>query len=354
MDFGIVFPSYPEAWKDALLAEQHGFSHAWFEDSQMIYGDVYVSMALAAEHTSRIKLGTLVSIPSNRIAPVTAHSIATINQLAPGRVILTLGTGFTGRNTMGLPPVPVKTLREHTQQIRALLRGEEVLFREGSRERAIRFMHPNHGFINLKDPIPLYLAANGPRAMAATAELADGWVTSRRPPADIAAGIETLRGIARANGRDLGDFPAICLTTACVLRPGESVTSERVLDRVGPVATVRLHGMWEQGVTPEQAPEYLRDNYRDYLARITALPTPADRRYLNVHEGHLIFIQPEERRYLNEGLIRNAALTGTAGEVIAQAKAYEAAGLTHIALQVTGDPREFIEEIGRELIARYR
>ena len=56
MDFGIAFPSYLNAWKDAALAEDNGFTHAWFYDSQMIYSDVYVCMALAAEHTRRIKL----------------------------------------------------------------------------------------------------------------------------------------------------------------------------------------------------------------------------------------------------------------------------------------------------------
>ena len=178
MDYGIAFPSYIDAWRDAAAAEAAGFSHAWFFDSQLIYSDVYATMALAAEHTSRIKLGTLVAIPSNRIPAVTASAIATINYLAPGRVILGLGTGYTGRNTMGLPAVPAAEFREYTQQVRGLLQGDEVLIREGTRERWIRLLHPDRGgFINIEDAIPIYLAANGPKALAATGELADGWVT---------------------------------------------------------------------------------------------------------------------------------------------------------------------------------
>ena len=50
-------------------------------------------------------MGTLVAIPSNRLAPVTAAAAASINKIAPGRVIVGLGTGYTGRNTMGLPVV---------------------------------------------------------------------------------------------------------------------------------------------------------------------------------------------------------------------------------------------------------
>jgi hypothetical protein len=105
MEFAITYPSRPDAWKDVVIAEDHGFANCWFYDSQMIYSDVYACMALAADHTKRIKLSTGVAIPSNRIEPVTAHSIATINLLAPGRVILGIGSGFTGRYTMGLPRV---------------------------------------------------------------------------------------------------------------------------------------------------------------------------------------------------------------------------------------------------------
>src|SRR5689334_18736796 len=116
MEFGIAFPSWIEAWRDCEVAEASGFTHAWFYDTQLLCSDVYATMALAAEHTKTLKLGTLVAIPSNRIAPVTASAIATINALAPGRVVLGLGTGFTGRNTMGLPPLPVKQLVEYVRQ----------------------------------------------------------------------------------------------------------------------------------------------------------------------------------------------------------------------------------------------
>ena len=96
MNFGVSFQSHIQnSWKHAVLAEQMGFTNAWFVDTQMLASDVYACMTLAAEHTSTIQLGTAVAIAGTRIAPVTAHSIATVNQLAPGRTILGLGTGHT-------------------------------------------------------------------------------------------------------------------------------------------------------------------------------------------------------------------------------------------------------------------
>ena len=117
MQLGIAFPSYINAWRDCEVAEANGFTHAWFYDTQLLCSDVYATMALAAEHTSTMKLGTLVAIPSNRIAPVTASAIATINAIAPGRVILGVGTGFTGRNTMGMPALPVRRMIEYVESL---------------------------------------------------------------------------------------------------------------------------------------------------------------------------------------------------------------------------------------------
>ena len=177
MHFGIGIPSWIDAWKEVVAAEAAGFTHAWFYDSQLIYSDVWATMALAAHHTSTIKLGTLVAIPSNRIAPVTAAAAASINKLAPGRVILGIGTGYTGRNTMGLPAYPIARYREYAQQLRGLLDGEDILYRDEvtGNERWIRLIHGHRDeFLNLDDQIPVYIAANGPRALEVVGQAGDG------------------------------------------------------------------------------------------------------------------------------------------------------------------------------------
>ena len=83
MDLGIVLTPAVDSWRTVARAEELGFSHAWFYDSQLLYADVFVSMALAAEHTERIQLGTGVLIPSNRIAPVTANAFASLGSSPP-------------------------------------------------------------------------------------------------------------------------------------------------------------------------------------------------------------------------------------------------------------------------------
>ena len=91
MEFSVTVATNIGDWQLIKFAEDLGYDRAWVPDSQMIWSDCYATLAVAAQNTSRIKLGTGVAIPGTRIAPVTAHSIASINRLAPGRVFSALG-----------------------------------------------------------------------------------------------------------------------------------------------------------------------------------------------------------------------------------------------------------------------
>ena len=113
MEFGLGLLGYQGCWNDAAFAETHGFTSAGFVDSPLLAGDPFVALALAAQATSSIRIGTFVAVPSNRITATTASGIATVNRLAPGRTFLALGSGYTSRNTFGLPAVPAATLGEY-------------------------------------------------------------------------------------------------------------------------------------------------------------------------------------------------------------------------------------------------
>ena len=105
MDFGIALPTAADSWKVTKEAEELGFTHAWFYDTQMLSADCFVAMGAAAVNTRRIRLGTGVLVPSNRIAPVAANALATLNQLAPGRIDFGVGTGFSSS-----PPMVIEAI----------------------------------------------------------------------------------------------------------------------------------------------------------------------------------------------------------------------------------------------------
>src|ERR1700742_866044 len=142
MDFGIGIATSSDSWKLAQRAEELGFTHAWFFDTQMITADCFVAMGAAALKTTRIRLGTGVLIPSNRIAAVTANAFASLNKLAPGRIDFGISTGFTGRRTMGLGAVKLSDMEDYIRVVQALWHRETVeADLEGAR-RPIRFLNP--------------------------------------------------------------------------------------------------------------------------------------------------------------------------------------------------------------------
>src|ERR1700720_4550106 len=169
MDFGIGIASASHSWKAAQRAEELGFAHAWFYDTQMITADPFVAMAAAAIKTSKIRLGTGVLVPSNRIAAVTA------NGFAPGRNDFGIGTGFSARRAMGLGAMRLADMEEYIRIVYALLAGETVDTNIEGKRRKIRFLNPEIGLFNTKDPIPLHISAYGPKSQALTAKLNANW-----------------------------------------------------------------------------------------------------------------------------------------------------------------------------------
>ena len=126
MDFGIGIATSSDAWKTALRAEELGFTHAWFYDTQMLSADCFVAMGAAAVKTSHIRLGTGVLIPSNRLAAVTANAFASLNGLAPGRIDFGVGTGFSARRAMGLGAIKLADMEEYIRVVYGLLAGDTV------------------------------------------------------------------------------------------------------------------------------------------------------------------------------------------------------------------------------------
>src|SRR5258706_14864064 len=140
MQFGVFVATKIDDWQLIKYAEDLGYDRAWVPDSQMIWSDCYATLALAAVNTKRIQLGTGVAIPGTRLAPVTAHSIASIARLAPGRVFLGIGTGHTAMRVMGMRPMIPREFREYLRVVRALLANQEVEYTHGAETRAIRFL----------------------------------------------------------------------------------------------------------------------------------------------------------------------------------------------------------------------
>src|ERR1700693_2685849 len=195
MQFGIAIPTDGDSWGEGRRAGERGVGRARFYDTQMLSADPFVAMAVAAVKTTRIRLGTGVLIPSNRIAPVAANAFASLNKLAPGRIDFGVGTGFTGRRAMGLGAVKLADMETYIDTVMALLRGETVEAELEGKRRLIRLLNPELGLVNTQDPIGLYVAASGPRARRLTARLGAGWINTTADVAGGIAALEEMRGL---------------------------------------------------------------------------------------------------------------------------------------------------------------
>ncbi len=177
---------------DVRRAETLGWDAAWQPDSQLRRRDTYVLLAAAARATERITLGTLLANPMNRHPSVTASSIATIDELAPGRTVLGWGVGDTAVRLAGLRPARVAELESSTRMMRALLDGEGV---EVGAAQPARLPHHR--------PVPIWIAAGGPRTLRMAGGVADGvFIRVGTHAGNIANAIAAIRAGAAAAGRD--------------------------------------------------------------------------------------------------------------------------------------------------------
>jgi 5,10-methylenetetrahydromethanopterin reductase len=337
MHFGIALPTAADSWKVVRRAEELGFSHAWFYDTQMLSADCFVAMGAAAVHTKRIRLGTGVLVPSNRIAPVTANAIATLNQLAPGRIDFGVGTGFTARRAMGFGAMKIRDMETYIAQVYGLLRGEIVEFEMEGQRKKIRFLNPELPLFNTKDPIKLHLSAFGPRTRALTAKLDAGWIDF---VGNVDTGIREVQAMRAAwteAGRAVGDLEATAFALGCVLADGEPADSARAMAQAGPRAAVMLHRAADEaisGLKPGIAmPTSGRPEVDGYVEVARGFE-PKDAPYLQNHRGHLMFVKPEEKRFVTSELIKATSFTASEREIVERIVRLRDAGYSQFTIQL--------------------
>ncbi|MCC6473653.1 MAG: LLM class flavin-dependent oxidoreductase [Burkholderiales bacterium] len=352
MDFGILTAKVDEIGY-IVHAENLGFTHCWVTDSPMIRSNCWAVLALAAERTRTIKLGTGVAVPGLRLAPVAANGIATINRLAPGRCFMALGTGNTGMRMLGHKPMKLAPFAEYVRVVRSLLRGEEVDFTLNGETHPIRFQMREHRFIDLEHPIPLYLSGFGPKAQALAGELAEGLVSSLRYGATLAQILANARRGAERAGRTLAqDFYFTAMQPVVLLQPGESPVCERVLAECGASVVTNLHQLVAEYLdTGKEPPEYVRPVWKAYLDWLEGF-APAVR-HQRLHGSHFSFLDPQEARFITPELVKASSLVGSAAELIEELRELEREGVRQITLYPPLNRQyRVIEDFAEQVISR--
>jgi len=202
----------PETADFIAGCEAAGFSGVGVHDHQHSGRDVYLTLALAAERTSKLTLYPATTNPVTRHPMVSASLAHSLEEIAPGRICLTVGPGYLAVINIGQPKASLETMREAILSIRQLLRGEGVIY--NGFETRLRNVSER--------PTPVYMTASGPRMMELAGEVADGalMLVGLHPQA-IAVARRKLEIGAQKAGRDLRDFHTIFIIPMTVDEDGQ-------------------------------------------------------------------------------------------------------------------------------------
>jgi len=197
----------PDLAEFVARCEGAGFDGVGMHDHPHSGRDVYVTLAVAAQRTRRLRLYPATSSPVARHPLILAALANSLEELAPGRTCLTVGPGFLSVRHIGRPRATVAEMREAVLGIRRLLAGDCVEF--GGTETRLR----NVG----RRPPPVYLLAAGPRMVELAGEVADGaLLLVGLDPRAVAAARRHLAAGAARSGRDLAAFRTIFIVPVAV------------------------------------------------------------------------------------------------------------------------------------------
>jgi 5,10-methylenetetrahydromethanopterin reductase len=292
MQISCAFPTTLTTPQDVELAEELGYARAWLYDTPQNSPDVWMSLALAAARTSRIGIGPGVLVPSLRHPMVNAAATAALEAMAPGRVAVSFGTGFTGRRAMGYGAISWRFMREYVMAFRALLRGDVITW-EGVR---MQMLHPDGSAAPRPVDVPVLIGALGPKGHQVARELGDGLFATL----DVAEAASDFRRVA-------------FLYWGTVLDEGESPASPRVRAAAGPGWALAYHGAYELA-----GPEAVRampggPAWLDVVGRRSG-----DEQHLAVHVGHCVHLNDADEAAWDNGgsvLLGQATITGSRSEV---------------------------------------
>ncbi len=310
----------------AALAERAGFEMLGIVDSQSVSADAFVALAVAARHTSRIRLGPAVTNPVTRHPVVTANAMATLDRLSGGRAFMGLGAGDSAVFTLGLRPARLAELERTALDLQALTAGRRVV-RDG-RPAQIK---------GATRRVPLYLAADGPRAHQLAGRVADGaFIGSGLTAPEVATSRAEIAAGARAAGRDPESIDTWWLVKANV-----ADSRDVAIEEIKGTLVSSGNRVFRAIAPPDALRSAIAEIHRGYDPLVhAALDTAAN--------GRL-----SDRAEVTAYLAERFAIAGTPDDCVAQVERAWHAGADRLLLAaITPDPRRFIERWSTEVMPR--
>lgn len=311
----------PEGAVEAVrTAEELGFDSVWTAEG---YGsDALTPLAWWGAATSRIKLGTNIVQMSARTPTATAMAAMTLDHLSGGRFVL--GLGASGPQVVegwyGQPyPKPLARTREYVEIVRKVVAREQPVTHDGRfYQLPLRdgtglgkplkaTVHP------LRRHIPIYLAAEGPKNVALSAEICDGWLPLFFSPRSD----DFYRGALREGFARRGERPADFEVAASVpVIVHDDV--EQAADLIRPALALYIGGMGAKTMNFHHD-VFARMGYQDVADKVQEL-------YLGGNKA-------EAAAAIPTSLIEDTSLIGPPAKIREELAAWEESVVTTLLLR---------------------
>jgi 5,10-methylenetetrahydromethanopterin reductase len=333
--FGTV--TFTEDYDDYLrwlaVAEELGYEIAGHGDSQSLWSDVYVSLAVAARATSRIRIGTLVTNPVTRHPAVTAGAAASLQKLSGGRMFLGIGTGDSALANIGESPATVAAFASYCQAVSRLCAGEEADWNGDT----MRMSWP-------VEPVPLWISAEGPRMLRLAGQIADGVIVASGIGADVIDHVlGTIREGAEGAGRSIDDIE-IWWMLKPYLAPSEEEAWRDLRWTLAGTANHLFRFTMADKFVPPELHQRIRDLQRGYAANTHGKVAEG------AHNARLV-----DQYGLTEWLGRRFALAGPPEVIIERIRELARQGVTRLLLpQFVPDRIAFMRRFDEAVVSAFR
>ena len=333
MEFGITFKGFvspDRARKLVKMAEEAGFDYCWFYDSHSLWRESFVAMAMCMEHTTKMRFGPCVTNPNVRDWSVAASLYASLALQSNGRFDIGLGRGDSSMRVMGKKPANLARLTEFTHKVKAMVRGEEVMY--GECEKPVKFPWAT-GY-----ELPVWVGAYGPKALAVAGEHGDGVILQIGDPDLVQWFGQQCQDAGNKVERDMSNFKVQAAAPAyfgdmetCIEKTKwfPAMVGNHVADIVEKYGT-------DSGLVPKSLTDYIeqRRGY-DYSKH-----GQSDNPYLD---------------FITDDIVKSFCVLGEAEDHITKIQALKNAGTTQFNIYLdNGDEENIITRYGKEVIPAFR
>jgi probable F420-dependent oxidoreductase len=328
MDFGFTIKPDHSIERTVALARQAeaaGFAYGWLFDSHVLWRDPYPLLAVMAQATRTMRLGTCVTNPATREPSVTASSLAVLQELSGGRFDLGIGRGDSSRRVLGKAPTTMATLEEAVHVIRALAEGRPVEF-----EGTVLQLTWSAGH-----RLPVWIAGYGPVALRMTGRIADGAMLQIADPDLVRWFADQVRASAREAGRDPNAVRIMAAAPA----------------HVGDLADGRDRIRWFPALVGNHVVD-LVNKYRGELPEALTVYVRGREGYDYLHHAE---VGSANAAFVTDDVVDRFGIVGDVAAHIAKLRVLAAAGVDQFNLYLmNGNEEEQLEIYGREIIPALR